>query len=201
MIVVSSCSCLCPSHWSHMLNREWRCSWSRADRRCSNYIWVVNNFIAYYGVSYIRGLTVNCWWCPVSISMLTMWDIYIFYIWHAGLWRNTLQSKDVMWHQRSWSALVQIMACHLFDKAIIRTRAIFWQLDPQEPMSVKFKSPCKICHSRKCFWKCLQHGGYILFKAQWTNYLWTSFHNSFDMCNEMLNPWLNHAVFTTCAMS
>ena len=26
---------------------EWRCSWSSADRRCSNYIWVINNFIAY----------------------------------------------------------------------------------------------------------------------------------------------------------
>ena len=24
-----------------------RCSWSSADRRCSNYIWVINNFIAY----------------------------------------------------------------------------------------------------------------------------------------------------------
>ena len=34
--------------------REWRCSWSSADRRCSNYIWVINNFIAYQGASYIR---------------------------------------------------------------------------------------------------------------------------------------------------
>ena len=31
----------------HVLSREWRCSWSSADRRCSNYIWVVDNFIAY----------------------------------------------------------------------------------------------------------------------------------------------------------
>ena len=29
------------------LSREWRCSWSSADRRCSNYIWVINNSIAY----------------------------------------------------------------------------------------------------------------------------------------------------------
>ena len=28
---------------------EWRCSWSSADRRCSNYIWVINNLIAYRG--------------------------------------------------------------------------------------------------------------------------------------------------------
>ena len=58
MIVVSSCSCVWPIHWSPVLSREWRCSWSSADRRCSNYIWLINNFIANSGVSYIRGLTV-----------------------------------------------------------------------------------------------------------------------------------------------
>ena len=45
MFLVSSCSCLCPIQWSQMLIREWRCSWSSADRRCSNYIWVIDNFI------------------------------------------------------------------------------------------------------------------------------------------------------------
>ena len=58
MILVSTCSCLCPSHWSQVLSREWRCSWSSADRRCSNYIWVIDNFITFYGASYIRDLTV-----------------------------------------------------------------------------------------------------------------------------------------------
>ena len=32
-------SCLCPVHWSQVLSQEWRCSWSSADRHCSNYIW------------------------------------------------------------------------------------------------------------------------------------------------------------------
>ena len=41
-----------------MLSWEWRCSWSSGDRRCSNYIWVINNFITYWGVTYIRGFTV-----------------------------------------------------------------------------------------------------------------------------------------------
>ena len=27
--------------WSHVLSREWRCSWSSTDRRCSNYIKLV----------------------------------------------------------------------------------------------------------------------------------------------------------------
>ena len=58
MFLVSSCSCLCPIHWSQVFSREWRCSWSSADRRCSNYIWVINNFIAYKCAYYIRGLTV-----------------------------------------------------------------------------------------------------------------------------------------------
>ena len=44
--------------WALSLSREWRCSWSGADRRCSNYIWVINNFIAYQGAPYTRGLTV-----------------------------------------------------------------------------------------------------------------------------------------------
>ena len=58
MFLVSSCSCLCPIHWSQMLSWEWRCSWSSADRRCTNYIWVINNFIAYWGAPYIRDFTV-----------------------------------------------------------------------------------------------------------------------------------------------
>ena len=46
MFLVSSCSCLCQSYWRQVLTREWRCSWSSADRQGSNYIWVINNFIA-----------------------------------------------------------------------------------------------------------------------------------------------------------
>ena len=41
MFLVSSCSWLCPIQWSQVLSREWRCRW--------NYIWVIDNFIAYYG--------------------------------------------------------------------------------------------------------------------------------------------------------
>ena len=41
------CSCLYLIQWSHVLSQEWRCNCSSADRRCSNYIWVINNFIGY----------------------------------------------------------------------------------------------------------------------------------------------------------
>ena len=56
MILVSPYSCLCPTHWSQVLSREWRCSWSSADRRSSNYIWVNTNFDSSQGATYIRGL-------------------------------------------------------------------------------------------------------------------------------------------------
>ena len=59
MILVSSCSCLCPIYWSQVWSWEWRCSWSSADRRCSIYIWVINSLISYNGVAYIRDLTVT----------------------------------------------------------------------------------------------------------------------------------------------
>ena len=57
--LVLSCGCLRPIHLSQMLSLEWRYSRSRAKRRCSNYIWVINNFIAYKGATYIRSLTVR----------------------------------------------------------------------------------------------------------------------------------------------
>ena len=60
MLLVSSCSSLCVIYWIQVLSREWRCSWNSADRRCSNYIWVMNNFIDSSGATYIRNLTVNC---------------------------------------------------------------------------------------------------------------------------------------------
>ena len=43
----------------NVLNREWRCSWSSADRRCSNYFWMIKNFIAYKGAPYIIDFTVT----------------------------------------------------------------------------------------------------------------------------------------------
>ena len=67
----TSCSCLCPIHWSQVLSWEWRCSWSSADRRCSNYIWVTNNLIAYKGATYIRGLMVLICVCDDMNAAIT----------------------------------------------------------------------------------------------------------------------------------
>ena len=73
VIVVSSCSCLWPIHWSQLLSWEWRCNWSSADRRCSNYIWVMKKCIANSCVSYIRGLTI----VMIYYSIPLLWTIFI----------------------------------------------------------------------------------------------------------------------------
>ena len=72
IFLVWPCSCLCPIHWSRVLSPEWRCRWSSADRRCCNYIWVINNFIANEGATYIRGLTVNTISLPNYINIASL---------------------------------------------------------------------------------------------------------------------------------
>ena len=52
-------SCLGAIYWSQVLSSERRCRWSSANRRCSNYIWVIRKFITYYDAPYIGGLTVS----------------------------------------------------------------------------------------------------------------------------------------------
>ena len=58
MFLLSSCSCLRAICWGQVLSREWRYSWSSFVRWCSNCIWAINNLIAYWGATYIRGLMV-----------------------------------------------------------------------------------------------------------------------------------------------
>ena len=60
MFFVLSCNCLCAIYWSLVLSREWRCSCSSADKWCSNYIWVVNNFTANLGVLYYMFYSTVC---------------------------------------------------------------------------------------------------------------------------------------------
>ena len=69
MIFISSCSCFCLIYWSKVLSKLWRCCWSSADRRCSNYIWMMNNYVAYSGVAYFRGLMVPLYQLVCIIRM------------------------------------------------------------------------------------------------------------------------------------
>ena len=58
---------------------------------------------------------------------------------------------------RHWirSALVQIMACHLFRaKPLSKPMLPYRQLDSWEQISVIFESEFYHFHSQKCFWNC-----------------------------------------------
>ena len=84
--------------WSQLLSREWRCSWSSADRRYSNYIWVSKQCYCLQGCDlyYIRGLTVSTWdaLCHVDRCYtvqdrvrlgrgMTRFHVYSYYTLHA----------------------------------------------------------------------------------------------------------------------
>ena len=64
-----SCGCFCPIHWSQVFSRVWRCSWSSADRQCTNYIWVINkNYQQFKKNNHIMPLTISrhgAWTCLV----------------------------------------------------------------------------------------------------------------------------------------
>ena len=93
------------------VNRQWRCSWSSADRRCSNYIWVINKFIACEGATYIRGLTARFGFivefflrCSPRILIPSRWPVDIPTNWvpyphfrtRTGVWKK-LHVHDTPW--------------------------------------------------------------------------------------------------------
>ena len=84
MFLFLSCNHLWPIYWSHVLSWEWRWSWSSADRRCSNYIGVINNLVVYKGAPYIRDFTVS-WFAVITDDKLTLFC-------HVNHW-ETLNEK------------------------------------------------------------------------------------------------------------
>ena len=90
MFLVLSCRCLCPIHWSQVLSQKWRCSWSSSNRQCSNYIWVINDFIAYQGASYIRGLQYMIY---ISWDIMLWWEISEMPKYH----KNILNPRQNNW--------------------------------------------------------------------------------------------------------
>ena len=83
MIVVSSCSCLWPIHWSQVLSCEWRGSWGSADRRkslSSINMWRLRMESQLWLISYNPK--------PISSRYLYVMftDDYINYPWIIHLW-------------------------------------------------------------------------------------------------------------------
>ena len=123
MILVSSCRCVCPIHWSQVLIRDWRCSWSSANRRCSKYIWVIANFISYWGASYIRGLTVFYYLVANSLGLLVAAQC-LYSCWRyltvgrrswtgAAVWTWSI---EILW---KLSTLFHMAASHRFSSTTI----------------------------------------------------------------------------------
>ena len=123
MLLVSSCSCLCPIHWSQVLSWQWRCSWSSADRRCSNYIWVINNFSAYKGASYIRDFTVfvyqACPPCSIMKDPGVSAECYLIMLETAGISHQPSATAVL-----TWLELRLVLEWYLFEKYNIQH--IWW---------------------------------------------------------------------------
>ena len=106
-------SSLCPMLSSLVLNRDWRCRWSSAGRRCSNFIWVISNrsftvmrsFDALYGVSLNEQLKeqLNSWIVDVWIKDATT---------HAGRHCNIRAQVKRLYHFYLVSIISSMLLCH-----------------------------------------------------------------------------------------
>ena len=71
----------------------------RSDRRCSYYIWVSNSCIAYYGASYIKGLTPRGRvWVWVVLRLKTAGGVSLA----AENWTPKDRGKNRIWGQKDW---------------------------------------------------------------------------------------------------
>ena len=117
MFLVSPWSCLCPSQ---VCSWEWRCSWSSADRRCSNCFWMINNFIAYKSAPYIRDFTVVILPRPHCINSLE-WVPSLIY--PLQWWHN-------LWPPLNWSGLMPLLSC----------RVMYWRQVVESSATSEYRS-------------------------------------------------------------
>ena len=117
-----------------LFRQEWRCSWSSADRRCSNYIWVVSKFIAYEAATYSRDWTVLHFWWYHNVKIQIRAVLFdnkpqiprYIKIKHINFPTTPLWPGDAIWQHRSGSTLIQVMApSHYMNKLSITE--VQWQ--------------------------------------------------------------------------
>ena len=135
-----------------MLSREWRRSWSSADRQCSNYIWMINKFIAYQDVSYIR---VWGYLCFVKKFIKCIWKLYSPIVSHLPQCvvpklnindnvTNLFDARDrIFWLWGSISGLLM----HWLLKSPVHKQAWYW-LCRTDNMYYCFRLNSHIRHSR-----------------------------------------------------
>ena len=142
MSLASSCSFICPSYWCQVLSREWRCCWSSADRRCSNYIWVIDKSIAHQGASYIRDLMVYFNFLSVPdtenkqkveifpnnfLKWIRQWLIYLTLFISYLLMPGSLHPQGLhsISHKMSYCQILQSLEATTYGFIVIRS---FWNL-------------------------------------------------------------------------
>ena len=70
-------------------------------------------------------------------------------------WVNSSPPSTTYMHEWAGSALVQVMACHLFGAKLSPEPVLdYCQLDFWDQISVKFESEFYYFQSRKCIWNC-----------------------------------------------
>ena len=167
-------SCLCPIQWSQVLSHEWRSSWSSADRCCSNYryIWVINNFIAYLGSIYIKGLKVikstferiRCWTKHLILPILVIILPII----------STIPSAKVAEKNKTTVMFIKDTGVNLCKKTNIIIHFLPWRDGPWWPMLVKVNG-------------LLPNGTKPLSAPTVINHLWGSV--AFTLCKYPRNSW------------
>ena len=120
-----------------MLSREWRYSWSSADRRCSNYIWVINNFITYSCVLYLRfdgklsrhmqkyGMTIAFLTGAKHLAILEWSNIYFSEKSHHIQTQRIFYDKSILWMLSN--GYNDTVAWHIWIIGLRRADTTWWR--------------------------------------------------------------------------
>ena len=109
MFPVSACNCLWAIYLCQVLSREWRCSWSSANRRCFNSIWVINNLIAY--------LSAVLYYRLDSIYLLMIIRISVLH--HVSIIKSDYYSLAIVM-VRQWRSYMCCMFTIFFCSEMVR---------------------------------------------------------------------------------
>ena len=143
MFLVSALSCLCAIYWNQVLSGEGRCSWSSAGRGCPNYIWVINNLIAYQSANYIRDLTVM--YFHVVLCIQRVWQkkspYYLKFCINQYDDVSLLIRPSDANYMHQWSGL-SLVLFHIFGTKPWPKPMLNCQCDRNKQNSLKFRSKC-----------------------------------------------------------
>ena len=112
----------------------------------------VVNHVGIYGSKAAEGLSAfqrrSCSWSANKFSNKN--NLHFTQMPSIFLAVNSSPPSAANMHQRIWSALIQIMACHLFStKPLSKPILSYCQMDPWQQSSLKFQPKYKTFHSRK----------------------------------------------------